>query len=63
MISVFNQFRRLYDDVGNGDHDFTGQEMKLKAARDRLMNAASELIHSSELLNAAALSSLPVTKH
>lgn len=62
MIKVMNQLRRLYDDHGSGDHDFTKQEERLKEAQDNLSLATDRLIKSSEQLNAAAISSF-MTKH
>jgi hypothetical protein len=62
MNKILNQFRRLYDDMGKNDHDFSDQEEKLRLANNNLINATNRLIKSSELLNAAALSSFSV-KH
>lgn len=57
-----NQFRRLYDDKGTNDHDFSDQEERLREAQGKLNNATDELVRASERLNAAALSSF-ATKH
>ena len=56
MEKFLNQFRRLYDDRGANDKDFTVEEQKLKEAQDRLVDATTELVKSSDRLNAAALS-------
>lgn len=62
MNKVFNQFRRLYDDRGKDDYDFTEAEERLRIANNNLTKATEALTKSSELLNAAALSSFAV-KH
>lgn len=62
MNKIMSQFRRLYDDKGKDDHDFSDQEERLRAAQDNLKNATDRLVRSSERLNAAALSSF-ATKH
>jgi hypothetical protein len=62
MNKVLNQFRRLYDDKGLNDYDFAKEEEKLRIANANLIDATNSLIKSSELLNAAALSSFAV-KH
>lgn len=62
MNKVLNQFRRLYDDRGANDHDFTEQETRLREAHEKLTEATNELLRSSEILNAAALSSFQ-TRH
>jgi len=62
MSKVLNQFRRLYDDRGQNDYDFTEAEERLRIAQDNLTDATNKLIRSSELLNAAALNSF-ATKH
>ncbi len=62
MNKVINQFRRLYDDKGLDDHDFTNQEERLRIAQENLNAATDDLVRASELLNAAALSST-ATKH
>lgn len=58
MDKFLNQFRRLYDDKGANDKDFTEHEQKLKEAQDRLVNATTELVKSSDRLNAVALSAV-----
>jgi hypothetical protein len=63
MNKVINQFRRLYDDKGLNDHDFSDQEARLREARDHLTKATDALMRASERLNAAALVAMPVTKH
>ena len=55
MEKFLNQFRRLYDDRGINDKDFTKEEQKLKEATERLVDATNELTKSSEKLNAVAL--------
>jgi len=62
MNKIISQLRRLYDDNGANDRDFTIQEERLKASQDNLNKATSQLVRASELLNAAALSSF-ATKH
>ena len=62
MNKIYSQFRRLYDDKGVDDHDFSDQEERLRIAQDYLKEATDNLIRSSERLNAAALSAF-VTKH
>lgn len=62
MNKIINQFRRLYDDKGVNDHDFSEQEEKLRIANNKLTTATQRLLKSSEMLNAAALSSF-ATKH
>lgn len=56
MEKFLNQFRRLYDDRGLHDKDFTEQETRLKQAQTRLVDATNELVKSSDKLNAVALS-------
>ena len=56
MEKFLNQFRRLYDDRGANDKDFTSHEQKLKEAQNRLVDATTELVKSSDRLNAAAMS-------
>lgn len=56
MEKFLNQFRRLYDDRGLHDKDFTEQETRLKQAQTRLADATNELVKSSDKLNAVALS-------
>ncbi len=63
MNKVINQFRRLYDDKGTNDHDFSEQEARLREAQAHLKRATESLMRSSEMLNTAALGSMPVTKH
>ncbi len=63
MNKVINQFRRLYDDKGLNDHDFSDQEARLREAKAHLTNATDALMRASERLNAAALVAMPVTKH
>lgn len=55
MEKFLNQFRRLYDDRGANDKDFTIDEKKLKEAQERLVDATSELVRSSDRLNTAAI--------
>jgi hypothetical protein len=62
MNKILNQFRRLYDDKGSNDHDFTDQEERLRVAQANLFAATDRLVRSSEQLNAAALSSF-ATRH
>ena len=62
MNKIINQFRRLYDDKGANDHDFSEQEEKLRMANNKLTDATQRLLKSSEMLNTAALSSF-ATKH
>lgn len=62
MNKIINQFRRLYDDKGANDHDFSEQEARLREAREHLVKATEALIRSSERLNTAAISSF-ATKH
>ncbi len=62
MNKILAQFRRLYDDKGSNDIDFSVQEEKLRVAQDNLADATRRLVKSSEILNAAALSSF-TTKH
>ncbi len=62
MNKIISQFRRLYDDKGADDHDFGGQEERLRLAQYNLEQATKSLVKSSEMLNAAALSSFS-TKH
>lgn len=56
MDKFLNQFRRLYDDKGANDRDFTEQETRLREAQKRLVDATNELNRSSQNLNATALS-------
>lgn len=56
MEKFLNQFRRLYDDKGENDRDFSEQEQRLKEAQSRLADATNELVKSSDKLNAVALS-------
>jgi hypothetical protein len=64
MNQIINQFRRLYDDKGQDDHDFTKQEERLKDANLRLVEATNQLLRASERLNVSALNSLPMwVKH
>ena len=62
MNKIINQFRRLYDDKGYDDHDFSEQEEKLRIAQDNLKDATDKLTRSAEMLNAAALGSF-ATRH
>jgi len=62
MNKVLAQFRRLYDDKGANDWDFTKQENALHEATTKLNEATTELIRASEILNAAAIGSFS-TKH
>ena len=62
MNKIINQFRRLYDDKGVNDHDFSGQEERLRKSLANLTKATDALTRSSEKLNAAALSRF-ATKH
>ena len=62
MNKIINQFRRLYDDKVLNDHDFSDQEKRLRMAQDNLASATDKLVRSSELLNAAAISSF-IVKH
>ena len=57
MNKILSQFRRLYDDKGANDHDFSDQEEQLRIARKKLFDATDSLNRSSEFLNAAALRS------
>jgi len=62
MNKIISQFRRLYDDKGVNDHDFSEQEERLRTAQAKLKRATDSLVRASEKLNASALSSI-VTKH
>ena len=55
MEKFINQFRRLYDDRGESDKDFTEAETRLREAQERLVGATNELVKSSDKLNAAAM--------
>lgn len=56
---VLNQFRRLVYDNGQNDMDFTDTQNRLNKARIEVVNATTDLLRSSERLNAAALKALP----
>jgi len=62
MNKIISQFRRLYDDKGANNHDFSRQEERLREAQAHLLKATDALVRSSEKLNAAALSSF-ATRH
>lgn len=62
MEKFLNQFRRIYDDRGVNDVDFTEHEKKLREAQTRLNEATNELVKSSDRLNAVALGAF-ITKH
>lgn len=62
MNKILAQFRRLYDDKGADDRDFSDQEENLRIALFKLAHATDELVRASERLNAAALGSF-ATKH
>lgn len=61
VFPVLNQFRRILNDDGRNDVDFTDQESRLHQARLKVVTATTELIRSSERLNNAALKAFPVT--
>lgn len=63
MEKFLNQFRRLYDDRGINDKDFTKEEQKLKEAQYRLVDATNELARSSEKLNAVAMNAYTMDRH
>lgn len=50
MIQVINQFRRVFSDNGSGDKDFGKQEMQLREAQQKLIEAAAALRSASEIL-------------
>lgn len=58
MLSVINQFRRIYNDDGRNDRSFIIDEFKLRASLERLKNATDELIKASR-----TLSDLLIDKH
>lgn len=43
MNAVISQIRRVFNDDGRNDKDFTVEELKLKEARDRLNQAIDEM--------------------
>jgi hypothetical protein len=55
MNAILSQLRRLYDDYGQNDRDFTEQETKLHEARLKLANATQDLVRSSMRLNDVVL--------
>jgi len=55
MNAIINQFRRLYDDYGANDRDFSEREAKLREARLKLHNATHDLVRSSMRLNDVVL--------
>ena len=59
MDKFFSQFRRLYNDDGRNDYDFTKQEEAVKASQDRLKQATQELIRASQRLHDAAMDAAP----
>ena len=63
MNKIMSQFRRLYDDKGLDDHDFSEQEARLRASQANLLDATNRLTRASEELNAAALGSMPPRLH
>jgi hypothetical protein len=59
MNKIINQFRRLYDDKGYNDHDFSEQEANLQLSQFNLSQATKSLVKASERLNTAALNAFP----
>lgn len=51
MLSVLNQFKRLYNDKGQNDKNFELQEGRLRKALTDLKNATNEVIRASQNLN------------
>jgi hypothetical protein len=50
MIQVVNQFRRIFNDDGRGDKDFSEQEGRLHDVQQKLMQATDLLRQASETL-------------
>jgi hypothetical protein len=59
MDKIINQFRRIWNDDGRNDKNFSLQESRLRAAQGRVVSATAQLVKSSERLNVAALKALP----
>ncbi len=55
MDKLINQWRRLYNDDGRGDIDFSEREVALQEAQQRLATHTQELVRAAENLNRAAL--------
>ncbi len=55
MDRILNQFRRIYNDDGRNDFDFSEQERALQEAKERLASHTQELVRAAENLNRAAL--------
>jgi hypothetical protein len=50
LDKMWNQIRRLWEDDGRNDKDFTPEELKLKQALDDLRTAANALSRASTAL-------------
>lgn len=51
MLAVINQFKRIRNDDGRNDKDFTLQETRLKVALEELRLATNNLIRASQALS------------
>jgi hypothetical protein len=51
MLAVINQFKRILNDDGRDDKDFTIQETRLKVALEELRLATNNLIRASQTLS------------
>lgn len=51
MLSVLNQFKRLYNDKGQNDKNFNVQESRYREALSNLKAATDNLIRTSQTLS------------
>lgn len=50
MMSILNNFRRIFADDGRNDRDFSDQEKRLQSARAGLIAEADGLKRAAEML-------------
>lgn len=53
MLSIINQFKRIYSDNGEYDKSFYDQENRLKEAVTKLKSATDEVVRAAQRMSYA----------
>jgi hypothetical protein len=59
MLSVINQFKRLYSDNGSNDRNFDAQANRLRISLARLKRTTEEVLEASQILHDTVMSDMP----
>jgi hypothetical protein len=59
MLSIINQFKRLYSDNGSKDRNFDAQADRLRISLARLKRSTEEVLHASQVLHDTVMSDMP----